>query len=161
MLVELNFSFFVFLLLLFAVLRSSIVGVVIASLILFAIIVSTCSIYGGGGGASGGGLFLHTFGCAYFKFFINMVLLHKLHVPVFAAGSSALATLRSSCLSIFICSKISSATASGITTGSFGGSSCGTSISLGISVIGFASATTILFETSTTSIFLAFLYILY
>jgi hypothetical protein len=37
---------------------------------------------GGGGVGGGGGLLLHTLGCAYFKFFNNIVLPHKSHVPV-------------------------------------------------------------------------------
>ena len=37
---------------------------------------------GGGGAGGGGGLDLHTLGCAYFKFFNNMVSPHNSHVPV-------------------------------------------------------------------------------
>jgi hypothetical protein len=37
---------------------------------------------GGGGTGGGGGLLLHTLGCAYFRFFNNIVFPHKSHVPV-------------------------------------------------------------------------------
>ena len=98
---------------------------------LLATIVSTCSNDGGGGGgASVGGLFLHTFGCAYFKFFDNIVLPHKLHVPVF--GSGILTCNESFELSSVF--NISSATSSGMTTG-LSSSGSGIFTSLGISVM--------------------------
>ena len=127
-------------------------GFVITSLIALATIVSTCSNDGGGGGgASGGGLFLHTFGCAYFKFFNSIVLPHNLHVPVFATGSSAVCTFRESLeliSSLTSSFAMSSSTSSNITTGISGLSDSGigsvlTITSLGISAITFSVFTTI------------------
>ena len=116
---------------------------------------------GGGGGGGAGGLDLHTLGCAYFKFFNNIVLPHKSHVPVGALF----------CFNSFSFDTTLTSSSDGIDSSSFGGSgSTFTSTdgfdciyscvgSFGIFVIG--SCLIVGSATFTTLIFLGILIILY
>jgi len=116
---------------------------------------------GGGGTGGGGGLLLHTLGCAYFRFFNNIVLPHKSHVPV-----GALFFISSSLFAIILISSSDCITSSGFA----GSGSTLTStdvfdaISAGVGSFGISTIGSCLISVSTkltTLIFLTVLYTLY